>query len=140
MAHKNVSSSSKTPQSRQTNDNQRRNQGSGNQPSQPRQKTITCFKCNREGHIAPFCPLNSSSQQGDKTQGKVGLCFDKNNLSLSGQEQVSKQTIRLPCVQCKWATDCSKVSGLDIVCGGWGKWKGCFGVKRYRQFHSYRPQ
>ena len=29
MAHKNVSSSSKTPQSRQTNDNQRRNQGRG---------------------------------------------------------------------------------------------------------------
>ena len=29
MAHRNVSSSSKTPQSRQTNDNQRRNQGSG---------------------------------------------------------------------------------------------------------------
>lgn len=46
MAHKNVSSYSKTPQSRHTNDNQRRNQGSGNQPSQPRQKTITCFKCN----------------------------------------------------------------------------------------------
>ena len=29
MAHKNVSSSSKTPQSTQTNDNQRRNQGRG---------------------------------------------------------------------------------------------------------------
>jgi hypothetical protein len=117
MAHKNVSSSSKTPQSRQTNDNQRRNQGRGNQPSQPRQETRTCFKCDRQGHIAPCCPLNSSSQQGDKTQGKVGLCLDKNNCRLSGQEQVSKQTIRLPGVQCKRATDCSKVSGLDIACG-----------------------
>ena len=61
--------------------------------------------------------MNSSSQQGDKAQCKVGLCFDKHNLSLSEQEQVSKQTIHLPGVQCKRATDCSKVSGLDIACG-----------------------
>lgn len=117
MAHKNMSSFSKSPQNRQTNDNQRRNQGKGNQPSQLRQDTRTCFKCNRQGHIAPYCPLNSSNQHGDKIQGKVGLCFDKNSLKLSRQEQVSKQTIRLPGVQCKRATDCSKVSGLDIVCG-----------------------
>lgn len=30
---------------------------------------------------------------------------------------MSKQTIHLPGVQCKRATDCSKVSGLDIACG-----------------------
>jgi hypothetical protein len=47
----------------------------------------------------------------------VRLYFDKINLRLSGQDQVSKQTIRLPGVQCKRARDCSKVSGLVIVCG-----------------------
>jgi len=89
------------------------------QDSQYKKEVSTCFKCNRQGNIASYCP---ASQNVKFNPGKIGLCIQKNQNHVSNEKSagvklyVSGVTVRLPGVSGTEHTG-KKASGIETVDG-----------------------
>lgn len=121
-AHKTMVNPNRNIQFKAQSENQKKiMQGNSGQQGQQKREIRTCFSCNRQGHIAPDCPLRNTQRKQftENNKGKLGLCLDKGKSQSNkhSNDEVCGQVIGLPGVQYNDDGNKENISGLEIVDG-----------------------